>query len=115
MDGSLCPSLAWSETLSPPLMESCMRNRLLVAMVASLAALVLFVSGLATARASTSSTSGQRSVAAKAGPDRVALAPANQPAWANRGPAVAGDLQGYVHAAWENTAGQLAVALRDLN
>jgi hypothetical protein len=92
-----------------------MRNRFLVAMVASLASPVLFVSGLATARASTSSTSGQGSVAAKAGHGQAAQVPATQPQWAPRGPAVAGDQQGFVHAAWENTNGQLAVALRDLS
>ena len=90
-----------------------MRSRLLVAIVASLAGPVLFVSGLGVARAGTSSISGQRSVAAKARQGHSAQAPSNQPAWANRGPAVAGDGQGFVHAAWENTSGQLAVALRN--
>ena len=88
-------------------------NRLLVAMVASLAGPVLFVSGPGVARAGTSSISGQRSVTAKVRQGHSAQAPSNQPAWANRGPAVAGDAQGFVHAAWENTNGQLVVALRD--
>jgi hypothetical protein len=81
----------------------------------AIALMAVTLSGLATAHAGTSSTSRHSSVSATARQGRNAQSANTQPQWANRGPAVAGDLQGYVHAAWENTAGQLAVALRDLN